>query len=81
MSLMDNKFIQLDGSTSIITKKESGLDLIYLFELFVNFTNMYWLMCDMKKQKMRKLDKILTILSLEECKTLMKRLQRDETSE
>ena len=50
---------------------------INLFELFVNFTNMYWLMCDMQSQKMRNIDKIITNLSPKERKTLMERLQRD----
>ena len=54
---------------------------INLFELFVNFTNMYWLMCDMQSQKMRKFDKFLTNLCQEECKTLLERLQRDESYE
>ena len=47
---------------------------INLFELFVNFTNMYLLICELQRQKMRKLNKILTNLSLKERKTLMERL-------
>ena len=42
---------------------------------------MYSLMCDMQHQNMRNLGKILTNLSLEDRKTLMERLQRDESSE
>ena len=42
-----------------------------MIELFVILTNMYWLMCDMQSQKTKKLDKMLTNLSLEEHKTLM----------
>ena len=54
---------------------------INLFELFVNFTNMYLLMCRMQIQKMMDLDNILTNLSPIEHKTLMERLQRDESGE
>ena len=42
---------------------------------------MYLLMCEMQSQKKRKLDEILTNLSLKECKTLMESLQMDESSE
>ena len=42
---------------------------------------MYSLMCDMQRQKMRKLNKIIFNLSVEERKTLMETLQRDESSE
>ena len=42
---------------------------------------MYWLMCDMKSKKMRKLDNILTSASPEERKMLMENLQRDEPGE
>ena len=45
-----------------------------MFELFVNLTNMYWLMRDMLSQKMRKIGKVLTNPSIEERKTLMERL-------
>ena len=54
---------------------------INLFELFVNFANMYSYMCEMRSQKMRKLDKMITNVSPEECKTLIERLQNDESCE
>ena len=52
-----------------------------MFKSFVNLTNMYWLICDMHNQKMRKPVKILCNVSAEEHKTLMEKLQRDESSE
>ena len=42
---------------------------------------MYLLMCEIHSQKMRKINKILTNLSIEGHKTLTKRLQRDELGE
>lgn len=50
-----------------------------MFELFVNLSNMYWLMCDIQSQKLRKLDKILSNLSVEERNMLMEKLQRDKS--
>ena len=52
-----------------------------MFELYVSLTNMYWLMCVMQSHKMRKLDKFLCDLSVEERKCLMKKLQKDESGE
>ena len=47
-----------------------------MFKLFVNFTNVYWLMCDMQIQKMRKLDNILTNIGPKEHKTLMEKIAK-----
>ena len=44
---------------------------INMFELFVSLTNMYCLKCDMHRQKMRKLGKVLCNQSVEERKTFM----------
>ena len=52
-----------------------------MFELFINLTNMYWLMCDMQRQKMRNINQIICNLSAEKLKTLMEKIQRDESSE
>ena len=52
-----------------------------MFELYVNLINMYWLICDMQSQKMRNRVKDLCNLSEKYCKCLMKKLQRDESSE
>ena len=52
-----------------------------MFELYVSLTNMYWLVCVMQNHKMRKLDKILSDLSVEECKSLMEKLQNDQSGE
>ena len=52
-----------------------------MFELYVSLTNMYWLVCVMKDHKMRKLDKIISYLSVEERKILMEKLQKDESGE
>ena len=52
-----------------------------MVELYVSLTNMYWLVCVMQGNKMRKIDNIIYDLSVEECKTLMEKLQRDESDE
>ena len=54
---------------------------IIIFELYVSLTNMYCLLCIMQSQKMMKLDKIISDLGLEECKSLMEKLQNDESGE
>ena len=51
-----------------------------MVEMYVSLTNVYWLVhCVMQGHKMRKLDNIISDLSAEECKILMKKLQRDES--
>ena len=52
-----------------------------IFELYVSLTNMYCLLCIMQSHKMTKLDKIISDLEPEECKSLMEKLQKDESSE
>ena len=52
-----------------------------MFELYVILTNMYWLMCVMQSQKLRKVDKIFCNLSIEEHRTLMEMLQNDKSGE
>jgi hypothetical protein len=52
-----------------------------MFELYVSLTNMYWLVCVLQSHKMRKLDKILCDLSAEERKSLMEKLQKEESGE
>ena len=52
-----------------------------MLELYVSLTNMYWLICVTRSQKMRKIDNIICNLSVEEHKTLMEMLQRDELGE
>ena len=52
-----------------------------MFELYVSLTNMYWLMCVMQRKRVRNIGKIFCNLSGEEHKTLMEKLQRDESSE
>ena len=42
---------------------------------------MYWLMCVMHIQKMKKLDKILCNPSVEKHKTMMQNLHRDDSGE
>ena len=42
-----------------------------MVELYVSLTNMYWLVCVMQDHKMRKIDKIISDLSVEQCKILM----------
>ena len=52
-----------------------------IFELYVSLNNMYILLCIMQNQKMTKLDKIVSDLGPEECKSLMEKLQKDESGE
>ena len=52
-----------------------------MFELYVSLTNMYWLMCVMQSKRVRNIGKIFCNLSGEEHKTLMEKLQRDESGE
>ena len=52
-----------------------------MFELYVSLTNVYWLLCVMKMQNMRKLDKIFCNLSVDERKILMEKLHNDESGE
>ena len=52
-----------------------------IFELCVSLTNMYCLLCIMQSHKMMKLDMITSDLGPEECKSLMEKLQKDESSE
>ena len=42
---------------------------------------MYCLLCIMQSHKMTKLDMIIYDLGLEECKSLMEKLQKDESGE
>jgi hypothetical protein len=50
-----------------------------MFEQYVSLTDMYCLVCVMQSHKMMKLYKILSDLSVEEHKSLMERLQNDES--
>ena len=52
-----------------------------MVELYVNLTNMYWLVCVMQGHKMKNLDNIISDLSVEESKILMEKLQKDESGE
>jgi hypothetical protein len=52
-----------------------------MFELYVSLTNMYWLVCVLQSQKMRKLDQIICDLGVEEHKSLMEKLQKEESGE
>ena len=52
-----------------------------IFELYVSLTNMYCLLCIMQSQKMTKLDKVIYDLGPEERKSLMGKLQKDESGE
>ena len=52
-----------------------------IFELYVSLTNMHCLLCIMQSHKMMKLDKIIFDLGPEELKSLMEKLQKDETGE
>ena len=52
-----------------------------IFELYVSLTNMYCLLCIMQSHKMKKLDKIIFDLRPEVRKSLMKKFQKDESSE
>ena len=52
-----------------------------IFELYVSLTNMHCLLCIMQSHKMTKLDKIISDLGLEERKSLMEKLQKDESGE
>ena len=51
------------------------------FELYVSLTNMYCLLCIMQSYKMTKLDMIISDLGSEEHKSLMEKLQKDESGE
>ena len=52
-----------------------------IFELYVTLANMYCLLCIMQSHKMTKLDKIISNLGPEEHKSLMEKLQKDESGE
>ena len=52
-----------------------------IFELYASLTNMYCLLCIMQSHKMTNLDKIISDLGLEECKSLTEKLQNDESDE
>ena len=52
-----------------------------IFELYVSSTNMYCLLRIMQSHKMMKLDKIISDLRPEELKSLMEKLQNDESGE
>ena len=52
-----------------------------MVELYVSLTNMYWLVCVMQVNKMRKLYNIICDLGVEENKILMGKLQNDELGE
>ena len=52
-----------------------------MFELYVSLTNMYCLLCIMQNHKMTKLDKIISNLGPEKYKSLMEKLQKDESGE
>ena len=52
-----------------------------IFELYVSLTNMYFLLCIMQSHKMTKLDMIIFDLGPEERKSLMEKLQKDESGE
>ena len=52
-----------------------------IFELYVSLTNMCCLLCIMQSYKMTKLDNIISDIGPEECKILMKKLQKDESGE
>ena len=54
---------------------------ITIFELYVSLTNMYCLVCIMQSHKMAKLDKVISDLRPEEHKSLMEKLQKDESCE
>ena len=54
---------------------------IIIFELYVSLTNMYCLLCIMQSHKMMNLDKIISDLRLEKRKSLMEKLQKDESGE
>ena len=45
-----------------------------IFELYVSLTNMYCLHCIMQSHKKMKVDKIISDLGPEECKSLMEKL-------
>ena len=52
-----------------------------IFELYISLTNMYCLLCIVQSHKMTKLDKIISDLGPEEHKSLMEKLQKDESGE
>ena len=52
-----------------------------IFELYVSLNNMYFLLCIIQSHKMTKLDKIISDLGPEERKSLMEKLQKDESGE
>ena len=52
-----------------------------MVELYVSLTNMYWLVCGMQGHTMSKIEKIVSDLSAEERKSLMEKLQKDESDE
>ena len=71
-------------NTSRKTKKQVLCKFLIkniIFELYVSLTNMYCLLCIMQRHKMMKLNKIIFYLGLEEHKSLMEKLQKDESGE
>ena len=52
-----------------------------IFELYVSLTSMYCLVCMMQSHKMLNLDKSISDLRPEKRKSLMEKLQKDESGE
>ena len=71
-------------NTSRKAKKTSFYKFIrknIIFELYISLTTMYCLLCIMQSHKMTKLDMLISDLGLEEHKSLMEKLQKDESGE
>lgn len=52
-----------------------------MFELYGSLINMCCLVCVMHTHKMKKVDKIISNISAEKCKSMIEKLQNDELGE